>query len=46
MRYTFKPVYKSQPWGIAKVAFVERWHLFGASETNLSDFHGTDLNWP
>ena len=33
---TVKPVYKCQPQGITKVAFVDRWPLFGASETTFS----------
>ena len=38
--YTVKPVYKGQPRGITKVAFVDRWPLFGASETTYPMFTG------
>ena len=30
---TVKPLLKGQPRGITKLAFVDRWPLFGASET-------------
>ena len=36
----YKPVYKGQPRGITKVAFVDRWPLFGASETTYPIFTG------
>ena len=32
---TVKTVYKGQPRGITKVAFADRWPLFGASETTF-----------
>jgi len=32
---TVKPVYNGQPWGITKVAFVDRWPLFGNIYTQL-----------
>jgi len=38
--YTVKPVYKGQPRGITKVALVDRWPLFGASETIYPIFTG------
>jgi len=38
--YTVKPIYKGQPRGITKVAFVDRWPLFGASETTYLIFMG------
>jgi len=37
---TVKPVYKGQPRGITKVASVDRWPLFGASETTYQSFTG------
>jgi len=37
---TVKPVYKGQPQGITKMAFVDRWPLFGASETTYPIFMG------
>jgi len=40
LRYTVKPVYKGQPRGTTKVAFVDRWSLFGASETTYRIFTG------
>ena len=38
--FTIKPVYNGQPRGITKVAFVDKWPLFGASETNYPMFTG------
>ena len=38
--YTVKPVYNGQPQGITKVAFVDKWPLFGASETTYPIFTG------
>ena len=35
-----KPVYKGQSWGIPKVASVDRWPLFEASETTYQSFTG------
>jgi len=38
--YTVKPVYNGQPRGITKVAFVDKWPLFGVSETTYPIFTG------
>ena len=38
--YTVKPVYNSQPQGMTKVAFVDRWPLFRALETTYLIFSG------
>ena len=36
----YKPVYNGQPRGITKVSFVDKWPLFGASETTYPIFMG------
>ena len=38
--YTVKLVYNGQPLGITKVGFVNKWTLFGASETTYLIFMG------
>ena len=38
--YTVKPVYNGQLRATTKVTFVDRWPLFGASETTFANFTG------
>jgi len=39
---TVKPVYNGEPRGIGKVALIDKWPLFGASETTYPNVHGTN----
>ena len=40
LKVDVKPVYNGQPRGITKVAFVDKWPFFGASETSYPIFIG------
>ena len=42
--YTVKHIYKGQPLGTTKVAFVDRWPLFRALETTYPLFIGQIKN--
>jgi len=52
MQYWVRPVYNSQQRGITKVAFVDRWPLFGVSDfheetyRNYQSSIGGNSNWP